>query len=102
MVVGGMSWTAMMGWVVAILLLNVPGKPPRVFMLDPIGMVGFMMTVYVCSLVLTGTGFGWSVALTRKYPELWSRMVVAPRGMVGVAMGLPLPGLAFNFVIRMS
>ena len=102
MVVGGTSWIAMLGWVIAIFLLNKPGESPLVFMLDPIGMVGLMIAVYVCSIVLTGIGFLWSVALTRKYPNLCSSVVTALRAMVGVVMGLPLLWLAFISVFKIS
>ncbi len=102
MAVGGTPWIAMMGWVIAIFLLNVPGESPRVFMLDPIGMVGLMITVYVSSIVLTGIGFWWSVAITQKYPNLCSSVVTALRVIVGVVMGLPLLWLAFISVFKIS
>jgi hypothetical protein len=102
MVVGGTSWIAMMGWVIAIFILNTPGESPRVVMLDPIGMVGLMIAVYVSTIVLSGIGFLWSVALTRKYPNLCSSVVTALRAMIGVVMGLPLLWLALISVFNIS
>lgn len=99
--VGGVTpWIAMVGWTIAILLLNVHGESPRVFMLDPIGMIGLMIVAYVCSLVFAGIGFWWSLSLTRMYPELWSRKVTALRATVGLAIGLPLLWIATSYIFK--
>jgi hypothetical protein len=39
-------WVFTLGWVAAILLSSVPGHPPRIFMLDPIAMIGVMMMTF--------------------------------------------------------
>ena len=96
LMVGGITpWIAMMGWAIAILQLNVQGKSPRVFMLDPIGMIGLMILVYVGSLVFSGIGFWWSLSLTNVHPEFRSWSVTALRATVAVVMGFPLLLIAF-------
>lgn len=88
--VGLAPWVAVLSWVISILLLNRRGEPPVIFMLDPIGMIGFMMTVYVFALVIAGIGLWWSLSLTRIHRELLSKIVVTLRIAVGVFVGIPL------------
>ena len=71
-------------------------------MLDPIGMVGLIIVVYVSTIVVSGIGFLWSVALTQKYPNLCSNVAFALRALIGVVMGLPMLWLAFTSVFNMS
>jgi len=90
MVGGATPWIAVLGWVIAILLLNIHGRPPRIFMLDPIGMIGVMIVVYMCALLFAGIGVWWSFFLTQKHPELWTKKVAALRATVGLTIGIPL------------
>lgn len=88
--VGLAPWLAVLAWVISILLLNKRSELPIVFMLDPIGMIGFMMTVYVFSLVIAEIGLWWSLSLTRIHRELSSKIAVTLRIAVGVLVGVPL------------
>ncbi|KQY05829.1 hypothetical protein ASD28_07090 [Massilia sp. Root133] len=56
-------------WVAAFLITTVPGQPPRVPIIDPIGMVGLGMVVYFGSFIAAGLGIVWSWLLARAYPE---------------------------------
>jgi len=91
MLSGVTPWIAMIVWVMAILFLNVHGKSPRVFMLDPIAMIGLMIVIFVLALLFSGTGFFWSRSLAQRHADLRAGAVVLTlRIIVGVTIGLPL------------
>lgn len=101
MMVGTVPWIAMLAWVVTILVFNKHGRPPAVFMLDPIGMVGLMLAVYTFALVFAGTGACWSFLITRRYPELGTKEVASLRATIGVVVGVPLLCIILGFLVKM-
>jgi hypothetical protein len=82
-------------WVAAFLITTVPGQPPRVPIIDPIGMVGLGLFVYVGSLVVAGLGVTWSWLLARAYPERRTRRGLVLRAIVLLVLVTPF---AFNFL----
>ena len=90
MMCGVVPWIIMLGWVIAILHLNVNGQPSRIFMLDPIGMIGLIILVFIYSLLLSGIGLWWSFSLTQKHPELYSKKLTSLRATAGLTIGIPL------------
>jgi hypothetical protein len=95
MVAAVLPWLAMVGWIIAILTLNVRGEPPRVAMLDPIGMIGLGIAVYLCSLLVAGAACCWSLVLTHRHPELRSKKKNMLRAGIVTAFLLPLLNSAF-------
>ena len=85
-------------WVAAFLLTTVPGQPPVVPIIDPIGMVGLGMFVYLGSLVVAGLGVAWSWLLANAYPERRTRSTMILRAIVVLVLALPF---AFNFLASM-
>jgi hypothetical protein len=90
MVTGATPFLAMVGWTIAILSLNVRGQPPRIFMLDPIGMIGLIIVAYACSLLFAGIGMWWSFAVSRSHPQILSTKIKCLRILVGLTLGSPL------------
>ncbi len=76
-------------WVAAFLLTTVPGRPPRVPIIDPIGMVGLGMFVYLGSLVVAGLGIIWWWLLARAYPERRARRSLVLPIIVVLVLMLP-------------
>jgi hypothetical protein len=100
MMCGVLPWIAVLGWVSAILLVIERGRPARIFMLDPIGMIGLIMMVFIYSLLLSGIGVSWSFSLTQQYPELCSKTTTALRAMVGLTLGIPLLCTCFGYIAK--
>jgi hypothetical protein len=76
-------------WVEAFLLTTVPGQPPRIPIIDPIGMIGLGMVVYPGSLVVAGLGIVWWWLLARAYPERRTRRSLALPIIVALVLVLP-------------
>jgi hypothetical protein len=85
-------------WVAAFLITTVPGQPPRIPIIDPIGMIGLGMFVYLGSFVVAGLGIVWSWLLARAYPERRTRRALALRAIVVLVLVLPF---AFSFLSSM-
>ncbi|MCS0630828.1 hypothetical protein NX786_15945 [Telluria mixta] len=85
-------------WVAAFLITTVPGQPPRIPIIDPIGMIGLGMFVYLGSSIVAGLGIVWSWLLARAYPERRTRWALALRAIVVLVLVLPF---AFNFLASM-
>jgi hypothetical protein len=90
MELGILPWVLTLVWVAATLLLNVRGRPPRIFMLDPIAMVGVMMVTFAIAVIVAGLSTLWSLLLTIHHEHLRSRKIVILRIIVAMALGLPL------------
>jgi hypothetical protein len=89
MVVGILPLSLYIAWVAAFLLTTVPGQPPRVPIIDPIGMVGLGLFVYAGSLVAAGLGVVWSWLLARAYPERRTRPGLVLRAIVALVLVTP-------------
>ncbi|WP_449406335.1 hypothetical protein [Massilia phosphatilytica] len=85
-------------WVTAFLLTTVPGQPPRVPIIDPIGMVGLGMFAYLGALVVAGLGMVWSWLLVHAHPAQGTRWTLVLRAIVVLVLALPF---AFNFLASM-
>ena len=86
MILGIAPWVIILVWVAAIFLLNMHGRPPRVFMLDPIGMIGIMILAFTIAAICGGLSTIWSLSLTRYNPELCSKRFLFFRGAVILAI----------------
>jgi hypothetical protein len=95
MVGGILPLSLYIAWVAAFLLTTVPGQPPRVPIIDPIGMVGLGLFVHVGSLVVAGLGVTWSWLLVRAYPERRTRRGLVLRAIVVLVL---VTLFAFNFL----
>lgn len=87
---GILPWALVMAWVITFLLTTVPGRPPRMFILDPLAMLGLMMATFAGALVVAGIGTLWSLSLTRRHAELRSRTVTVYRTVVVLVLAVPL------------
>jgi hypothetical protein len=76
-------------WVATFLITTVPGQPPRVPIIDPIGMVGLGMVVYLGSFIVAGLGIVWSWLLARAYPERRTRRALVLPVIVILVLVLP-------------
>lgn len=76
-------------WVAAFLITTVPGQPPSIPIIDPLGMVGLGMAVYLGALVVAGLGMAWSWLLVRAYPERDTRWVLTLRALVMLVLAAP-------------
>ncbi|MFS2215556.1 hypothetical protein ACCD08_13710 [Telluria sp. Tellsp104] len=76
-------------WVAAFLITTAPGQPPRVPIIDPIGMVGLGMVVYLGSFIAAGLGIVWSWLLARAYPERRTRRALVLPVIVILVLVLP-------------
>lgn len=85
-------------WVAAFLITTVPGQPPRIPIIDPLGMVGLGMVVYLGALVVAGLGIAWSWLLVRAYPERRTRWALALRAIVVLVLAAPF---VFSFLSSM-
>jgi len=95
MVAGILPLILYIAWVAAFLLTTVPGQPPRVPIIDPIGMVGLGLFVYFGSLIVAGLGAVWSWLLARAYPERRTGRALVLRAIVAVVLAAPF---VFNFL----
>lgn len=59
-------------WSVAFLLTTVPGQSPTVPIIDPIGMIGLLITSFLITLVVAGLATCWSWSLTTRHAEIRS------------------------------
>lgn len=89
MIVGITPWAIVFVWIFAILFLNVRGRPPSVFMLDPIAMIGLTIITYAYAAMVAGLGTLWSFLLTRSNPELESTDFTELRRAVMLALMAP-------------
>ena len=85
-------------WAAAFLLTTVPGQPPAIPIIDPIGMPGLGMVVYLGALVVAGLGMVWSWLLARAYPERRMRGALVLRAFVVLVLATPF---AFSFLASM-
>lgn len=91
MTFGVLPWLLVLAWVMAFFLTTVPGRPPRVFIIDPLGMIGLMMMSFLFALCVAGAGLIWSWLLTRAGADAASRTTLACRWLVVLALlGPPL------------
>jgi hypothetical protein len=98
MLCGVLPWIVVLGWVSAILLVSDKAHPGRIFMLDPIGMIGLIMMVFIYSVVLSGIGVWWSFSLTQKFPELWSKKATTLKAIIGLTLGIPMLCLCLAYI----
>jgi CHASE2 domain-containing sensor protein len=86
-------------WALAFLLTTVPGEPPKVPIIDPIGMVGLLVTSFVITAVVAGTSALWSWSLTSSNIEIRSWSALAFR----LATVLLLSGpVLLSYLLRAS
>jgi hypothetical protein len=91
MTVGVLPWLLTLAWVAAFFMTAVPGQPPMVAILDPLGMVGFVMMTFLFALCVAGLGAFWSWLLTRDGEEGGARRAPLFRSIVLLALlGPPL------------
>jgi hypothetical protein len=69
MTIGVLPWLLTLAWLAAFFILTPPGGPPAIPILDPLGMIGFMVMSFLFGLCVAGAGAFWSWVLTRDGEE---------------------------------
>lgn len=69
MAIGSMPLAFTVCWSILFFLTTERGAPPRVPILDPIGMIGLLTTCFLVALLLGGAGLAWSWLVTWAWPE---------------------------------
>lgn len=87
MVLGISPWVLDLGWVASIVYLS--GPAPRIFMLDPIAMIGVLIATFAIGVIVAGLGMLWSFSLTASYPELLSQKITSWRIAVAAVLIAP-------------
>jgi hypothetical protein len=87
-ILGLFPFAAVCGWIAAFHWTMVPGQPPRVPIIDPIGMVGLWLVSLAVTAFVAGSGAVWSWMITRAYPELRSWMQVLLRLVAAASVAL--------------
>lgn len=87
-VLGLLPFLAVCAWVALFLATTVPGRPPHVPIIDPIGMVGLWLASLGFSALVSGSSAVWSWMITRAYPELRSWVHVLLRLFACAALAL--------------
>jgi hypothetical protein len=66
MTVGVLPWLLTLAWVAVFFMTALPGRAPKVPILDPLGMIGFIGMSFLFGLCVAGLGACWSWTLTRE------------------------------------
>jgi hypothetical protein len=76
-------------WTTAFFLTLVPGRPPTVPIIDPIGMIGLLLMSFIATLAIAAPGAFWSWWITHRHAELRSRTVQALRLLTVLVLASP-------------
>jgi asparagine N-glycosylation enzyme membrane subunit Stt3 len=83
----------------AFFLTTVPGQPPKVPIIDPLGMIGLLMMSFIFTLVMAGIGALWSWSLTTRNAEIRSLSALTFRLVTAFVLIAPFL-LSFYLSIR--
>lgn len=90
MIMGALPFMLALGWTIAFFVTVVPGEPPTVPILDPIAMIGVLMTSYAIAFVCGVPSAIWSWALTRRNAEIRSGFSKAVRIFIALILVSPI------------
>ena len=90
MIAGALPFTLALGWTIAFFVTFVPGELPRVPILDPIAMVGVLLTSYAIAFVLGVPSAIWSWALTYRNAEIRSAFSKCVRIFIALVLIAPI------------
>lgn len=90
MITGALPFLLAVGWTIAFFVTAVPGEPPQVPILDPIAMVGILLTSYSIAFVLGVPGAIWSWTLTNRNAEIRSAFSKAVRIFIALILIAPI------------
>lgn len=76
-------------WTIAFFLTAVPGQPPKIPIIDPIGMIGLLIVSFLITLVMAGTAACWSWSLTSTHAEIRSRTALSFRLVTAAVLIAP-------------
>lgn len=89
MVLGITPWVIAVIWSAAFLLTSSPGQPPVIPVMDPLSMIGLLITTFAIGVVVAGLSALWSFSLTARHAELRSRKVFLFRVAVAASLFAP-------------
>jgi hypothetical protein len=87
--IGVLPLALILGWTMAFFLTAVPGQPPKVPIIDPLGMIGLLIMSFLITLVMAGIAACWSWSLTTRHVDIRSSAALAFRLVTALVLSAP-------------